>query len=160
MGSLRKNGRCAPSLDEPLADTHYVSVFIIHFLNTPARSYGILRKLYLDLDLSIREIVELTGAAWSKTSITEAIKTHNITKGKSLKLLRLMYGYKVVRGQIHPGQKEQRVIKLIMKLHGEEQSFRQIAKYLNDKKIKSKNGGSWDKSVVSAIVTREQEELK
>lgn len=126
----------------------------------PAENYGILRKLYLDLDLSIREVVELTGFAWLKTSVVDAIKAHNLFKGKSLKLLRPKYGYKIIRGQIQPDKKEQGVIKLIMNLHDQEQSFRQIAKHLNDKKIKSKKGGTWDKSVVSAIVKREQEESK
>ncbi|PIP96811.1 MAG: hypothetical protein COW00_16955 [Bdellovibrio sp. CG12_big_fil_rev_8_21_14_0_65_39_13] len=35
-----------------------------------------------------------------------------------------------------------------------------MAKHLNDKKIKSKKGGKWDKSVVTAIVRRQQEEEK
>lgn len=153
-------GRCAPNPDEPLVTPRYVSVFITHFLNTPAENYGILRKVYLDLDLSIREIVELTGSAWLKTSVVDAIKTHNLSSEKSIKLLRSKYGYKIVRGQTLSNEKEQKVIKLIMKLHGEGQSFRQIAKHLNDKKVKSKKGGTWDKSVVSSIVKREQEESK
>jgi hypothetical protein len=104
--------------------------------------------------------VELTGSAWLKTSVVDAIKTHNLSSEKSIKLLRSKYGYKIVRGQTLSNEKEQKVIKLIMKLHGEGQSFRQIAKHLNDKKVKSKKGGTWDKSVVSSIVKREQEESK
>lgn len=46
----------------------------------------------------------------------------------------------------------------MIKLYDDGQSFRQIAKYLNDKKIKSKKGGQWDKSVVSTIIRRKQEE--
>lgn len=153
-------GRRAPSSGEPLVDTHYVAVFITHFFNAPAQNYGILRKLYLDLDLSIREVVELTSSEWSKTSITEAIKVHDLFKGASLKVLHSKYGYKIVKGKIQPNKKEQEVIRLILKLHGKGQSFRQIAKHLNDKKIKSKKGGTWGKSVVSTIVKREQEESK
>ena len=75
-------------------------------------------------------------------------------------MLRVKYGEMLVKGQIIPSPKEQQVIKLIIKLHNEGQSFRQIAKHLNDKKIKSKKGGQWDKSVVTTIVRRQQEEEK
>ncbi|HAB53103.1 MAG TPA: hypothetical protein DCE80_13205, partial [Ignavibacteriales bacterium] len=35
---------------------------------------------------------------------------------------------------------------------------RQIAKHLNDKNIKSKTGGKWDRSVVAAIIKRKSRE--
>ena len=100
--------------------------------------------------------MELTNSGWSKTSVREAIKLHDLFKGASLKVLHSKYGYKIVKGQIQLNKKEQEVIRLILKLHDEGKSFRQITKHLNDKKIKSKKGGNWDKSVVSAIVKREQ----
>mgnify|MGYP000510021020 CR=1 FL=1 len=156
VGSSRENGRCAPSSGEPPVATYYVSVFITHFLNTPAQNYEILRKLYLDLNLSVREIVELTDSGWSKTSIVEAIKAYDLLKENPKKMIRLKYGYKIVKGQIKPIKKELEVIKLIKKLHNGGHSIRQIAIYLNNKKIKSKRGGNWDKSVVSAIVKREK----
>ena len=153
-----KNGRATQTLDEPLSDVSYVSVFTTHFLNAPAKNYGILRKLYIDLGLSLRDIVELTESAWPKTSILEAIKQGQIIKPKSLEPLRQKYGVRFVRGKLVSHEKEQSVIKLILKLSGEGKSQRQIAKHLNDKNIKSKAGGQWDRSVVAAIIKRESRE--
>ncbi|OFZ52112.1 MAG: hypothetical protein A2381_02565 [Bdellovibrionales bacterium RIFOXYB1_FULL_37_110] len=143
---------------KPLTNVSYVSVFTIHFLNAPAENYGILRKLYIDLGLSMRDIAELTESAWPKTSILEAVKQCQINKPKSLESLRQKYGVRLVRGKLVSHEKEQSVIKLILKLSGEGWWQRQIAKHLNDKNIKSKTGGRWDKSVVTAIIKRESRE--
>lgn len=102
----------------------------------------------------------VTDSIWPKTSILDAIKIHGLSKDQGSQMLRVKYGEMLVKGQIVSSPKEQQVIKLIMKLHEEGQSFRKIAKHLNDKKIKSKKGGQWDKSVVTTIVRRQQEEEK
>ncbi|MCB9093388.1 MAG: recombinase family protein [Halobacteriovoraceae bacterium] len=101
-----------------------------------------------------------TDSVWPKTSILDAIKHHGLSKDQGTQMLRVKYGEMLVKGQIISSPKEQQVIKLIMKLHEDGQSFRQIAKHLNDKKIKSKKGGKWDKSVVTSIVCRQREEKK
>ena len=104
------------------------------------------------------QIVVLTDSAWPKTSILDAIKLHGLSKEQGNQMLRVKYGEMMVKGQIISSPKEQQIIKLIIKLHDEGHSFRQIAKHLNDKKIKSKKGGQWDKSVVTTIVRRQQED--
>ena len=102
----------------------------------------------------------VTDSVWPKTSILDAIKLHGLSKDQGTQILRVKYGEMLVKGQIVSSPKEQKIITLIMKLHDDGQSFRQIAKHLNDKKIKSKKGGQWDKSVVTTIVRRQQEEEK
>ncbi len=121
---------------------------------------GTLKKLYLDLGLSVRQIVAVTDSAWPKTSILDAIKIHGLGKDQRAQMLRFMYGKMMANGEIVSNQKEEQIIKLIKKLQVEGQSFRQIAKHLNNKKIKSKKGGLWDKSVVATIFRRQQEEEK
>lgn len=157
---LSENGRATATLNEPHPNLSYISVFITHFFNTPAENYGILKKLYLDLGLSMRQIVAVTDSVWPKTSILDAIKLHDLGKDQGAQMLRVKYGEMLVKGQIVSNLKEQKIIKLIMKLHNDGQSFRKIAKHLNDKKIKSKKGGQWDKSVVTSIVCRQREEKK
>lgn len=107
---LIESGRGSETLDEPLPNLSYISVFITHFLNSPAENYGTLKKLYLDLDLSLRDIVLLTVSQWPKTSILEALKLHGIEK-KNIKKLRAKYGEQIVKGGLKPDLKEQRVIK-------------------------------------------------
>ena len=141
-------------LDEPPAARSHVSVFITHFLNRPVENCGILRKLYLDFDLSMWNIVELTDSAWPKTSILEAIKTRGIEKEKFL-TFRPRYGMCVVDGQLVPHEQEQEVIKLILKLKGDGRPQRDIANRLNSMKIKSKTGRRWQGSVISTIARRE-----
>ena len=98
------------------------------------------------------KISELTEGKWPKTSIIEALQAHGIKKSDTPKP---KYGYKVENGGLVLCEKEQKIIKLILKLHTQDNSFRQIARILNEKKIKGKYGGLWDKSVISTIIKRE-----
>ena len=132
----------------------YVSVFTEHFLNTPAENSGILRKLYLDFDLNMREIVELTDSRWSRTAVVEALKLHGISKANALS--RTKYGEQVVKGEIVPHPRERKVIDLMLRLMDEGQTPYKISKYLNDKGIKGKLGGCWDKSTVRTVIQRER----
>ena len=72
------NGGVAEILDISTYDSSYVSLFIIHFLNTPEKNPKILRKLYIDFKLSIRDIERLTQFSWSKSSILRALRAHKI----------------------------------------------------------------------------------
>ena len=58
----------------------YVSLFITHLLNTPEKSSKILRKLYVDLKFSTRDIEKLTQFLCSKSSILRALRKHKIIK--------------------------------------------------------------------------------
>ena len=124
-------------------------------MNNPKENIGILRKLYLDFDLSLKKISEFTDGSWSKTSIIEALQSEGIKKSEGQILSKPRYGYKIVNGELQPIAKEQNIIKLILELYEQENSLRQIARTLNNKNIKSKTGGLWDKSVVGAIIKRE-----
>ena len=75
-----RGGRGSEIIGKPNHNSSYVSLFITHFLNTPAEKFGILRKLYVDFKLSTRSIEKLTQFSWSKTSILEALKKHKIRK--------------------------------------------------------------------------------
>ena len=71
------------------------------------------------------------------------------------KQLRVKYGHRIVKGQLVPHQEEQKIIKMILEQSKNGNSQRKIAKTLNEKGIKSKKGGLWEKSVVAAIIKRE-----
>ena len=72
------NGGVREILDISTYDSDYVSLFITHFLNVPEKNLEILRKLYIDLKLSTRDIEKFTQSAWSKSSILRALKKHKI----------------------------------------------------------------------------------
>ena len=76
----RGNGGVREILDISTYDFGYVSLFITHFLNTPEKNSKILRKLYINLRLSTRDIEKLTQFSWSKSSILRALKKHKIIK--------------------------------------------------------------------------------
>jgi hypothetical protein len=77
------NGGGGQSLGERFTPTPYLSVFIPHFLGSPAQNSGILRKLYVDFNLSKEKISQITG--WSRTSIGDALSELNIRKKKEIK---------------------------------------------------------------------------
>lgn len=87
-GDLKTNfgllhyGGGGQSLGERFTPTPYLSVFIPHFLGSPAQNPEILRKLYINFDLSKEKISQITG--WSRTSVGDALRELNIRKKKGV----------------------------------------------------------------------------
>jgi len=156
VGPVRFGGRSL-RLDEPLSTVSYVSVFIPHFIGNPAENHEILRKLYLDFDLSSYQISDLTG--WSRTSISDYLRKAKINK-ESIKSPIPRYGEREVSGVRVPHQAEQKVIQKIVSLKSKGHSFREIARVLTESGIPSKRGGQWSKTTVQEIYKREQERKK
>ena len=139
---------------EPFPQVSYLSVFIAHFLVSPTENLEILRKFYLEHRLSTLQIEEITDSAWTKPTLIEALKQHQISRDRLPS--RLKYGEKLVGGKRVPHKEEQKIIQQIMALRNKEMSLRAIAKYLNDKNIPSKLGSKWNKTTVAEIINREQ----
>ena len=112
-----------------------------------------MRKLYLDFDLSMREIAELSGSLWPRTSIVEALKLHGIHH-PTTPSRRLKYGERVVKGKIVSHPREQKILALMRSLANEGRTPYGVAKYLNLQGLKGKRGGKWDKNTVRAILER------
>jgi hypothetical protein len=151
------SGGCAQTLDEPLSTISYVSVFISHFIGNPAENHEILRKLYLDFDLSSYQISDLTG--WSRTAIGEHFRNANIKK-KSFKSPLPRFGERDASGIRTLHHKEQKVIQKIVSLKSNGYSFKEIIRILTDSDIQSKLGRSWSISTIQKIYKRELEKKK
>ncbi len=140
-----------------------VSVFIPHFLCLPSFNHGILRKLHTEWRLSARSIVDLSGGVWAKTSISQALRKHQLTKpshAQQTPTFHRRYGKTLLKGKLVDHKGEQRIIEQMLELKSQGKSSYQIAKHLNSKKIKSKTGGLWTYPTVTVIIKREtQEEL-
>ncbi|MBK24541.1 MAG: hypothetical protein CME70_11155 [Halobacteriovorax sp.] len=151
--SLAKFGGRSELLDELCNAEPYVPIIITHFFNKPIQNSGLLRKLYLEKDLSSYEIHRKTN--WSRTSISDALRTLGIEKSNR-KAPVLSYGEKLIGTTrvVHKG--EQKIIEKMLALLDEEQNFSQISKYLNSKNIPTKRGGSWHPSTVKEIIKRIQ----
>ncbi|MBH46957.1 MAG: hypothetical protein CME71_02170 [Halobacteriovorax sp.] len=145
------------TLDEPLSTVSYVSVFIPHFIGNPAENHEILRKLYLEFDLSSYQISDLTG--WSRTAISDYLRKAEINK-EFIKSPIPRYGEREVGGVRVPHQAEQKVIQKIVTLKSKGHSFREIAKFLTESGVLSKRGGQWSKTTIQEIFKREQEKKK
>lgn len=141
---------------EPDIERPYISVFIPHFLGKPSVNLLILRKLYLEFDLSTPQIAEITG--WGRTSISDAIKKFEIKK--ILKTPHPKYGERTVGNKKVPHKGEQQVIKKIMDFKNQGRSYSAIVKFLNQEKIPAKKGGKWHKTAVQNIVERQRKEKK
>ena len=139
--------------ESPVAGS-YVSVFIEHFLNDPSDNIGILRTLHTDFNLSAKEISELTGFRWARTTIVEALKLNGISN-KNIVPHTNRYGERVIGGEVRLHPQEQKVIGLMLELADQGKTPSQISRYLNGRGIKSKFGGSWDRGTVRTIVKRE-----
>lgn len=151
----RKDG--GRNLDEPSNDHSYLSIFTTHFFGTPAENQVILRKLYVDFDLSSQQISQITG--WPRTTISEFLKRSKLTKAQ-LKPPTPRYGERIIGGVRVPHQAELRVIEKMISLRKNGQSFRAIAQTLNAQGVPTKKGLQWSKTTVQSIVNRHQEEQK
>jgi len=147
------NGGRSEPLDELCDAEPYVAIFITHFFNKPIQNSGLLRKLYLEKDLSSYEIHKKTN--WSRTSISDALRSLRIEK-PNRKAPTLSYGEKLIGATrvVHKG--EQKIIDKMLALLDEGQNFTQISKYLNNKNIPTKRGGLWHPSTVKEIIKRIQ----
>ncbi len=146
------NGGRSTMLDELCDYTNYVPVIIAHFFNKPIQNSKLLRKLYLEKDLSSYEISKLTG--WPRSSISDATRALGFKK-EEVKAPTLRFGEKLVGTTrvVHKG--EQKVIEKMISLREKGYSFKRISEHLNDKNIPTKLGGSWYPSTVKDIVKRE-----
>lgn len=154
-------------VDEPRCHAHQSSprvdncstliILAFHYLSMPIHNEGLLRKLYLEEDLSSYQIAEISG--WSKTNITQALRKLGIAK-EQRRGPQPQFGMKVEASRHVPHQGEQRIIKKMVALRSKGLSFRAIANHLNEKKIPSKQGGQWNKTTVADIIRREQSQEK
>lgn len=127
-------------------------VIITHFFNKPIQNAELLRKLYLEKDLSSYEISKLTS--WSRSSISDAIRALGIKKDE-IKSPSLRYGEKLSGTTRVAHKGEQKIINKMINLHKHGYSFKKISEYLNENNIPTKLGGSWYPSTVKSIVKRE-----
>lgn len=144
-------------LGEPLTEFSYLSIFIPHFIGKPEENQEILRKLYLDFDLSSYQIAEITD--WSRTAISDYLRRESLTK-TIRKSPTAKFGERIVGGFRVANQSEQKIIQKIVSLRAEGISYREIAKILNDSGISTKKGNAWSKTTVQDIYKREQENQK
>jgi hypothetical protein len=72
-------GRCHPH-QFSFVDSNYSSLIILtfHYLSTPIQNEELLRKLYIEMDLSSYQAAEVSG--WSRTSISDALKILDLSK--------------------------------------------------------------------------------
>lgn len=129
-----------------------LSIFDFHYLAKPIQNEELLRKLYIEMDLSSYQISEISG--WSRTSISDAIRTLEIEKD-GRKGPMPQYGMKK-EGATHVVHKgEQKIIKKMLTLRNKGLSYISIAEKLNEENIPSKLGKKWNKSTVADIIKRE-----
>jgi hypothetical protein len=144
-------------LDEPLSNVTYVSVFIPHFIGSPSGNCKILRKFYIDCDLSSYKIAEITG--WSKTAISESLRKSKIKKF-NIKSPTPSFGERDLGGIRIKNKSEQKIIQKILVLRSKKYSFQKIANELNKIGITTKHNCNWTKDSIQKISKRETENLK
>ena len=140
------------TVGEPLAQFSYLSVFT-HFLSNPAENLQILRKLYIEHELSSYRIEEITDSSWPKSTIVNALKKHDIQRQRVS--VHTKYGEKIVGGRRVPHLSERKTIKKIIEMRNGSHSFQQIATVLNEQGIPNRSGGHWDKTTIGIIYKRE-----
>ncbi len=134
-----------------------ISIYTSHYFCLPIQNEQLLRKLYLELDLSSYQISEFTG--WSRTAISDALRLLDIKKDKR-KGPNAAFGMKKegTTYVVHKGEKK--VIKMILTLREKGLPFPQIAIDLNNKNYKTKMNKSWTKVSVREVYIKHSKKDK
>lgn len=141
--------------------------FIELSTRTPSRIIEKCAPLY-EKGLSLRDIEERTGIP--KTTIRETLTKNgfalrNPANGNAKKIDNKKnkrggstpFGYAYLDGKRLMDPKEQIALRKILKLHKEGKSYQAIADNLNNKKISTRSGKPWIRSVVRSIILKEKE---
>lgn len=149
-------------------DEHRISHDFIELSpRTPARIIEKCAPLY-EKGLSLRDIEERTGIA--KSTIRETLKKsgfalRNSLNGNSSKIDNKQtkrggstpFGYAYLDGKLLMDPKEQVALRKILRLWNSGKSYQAIADELNDKKIPTRSGKPWIRSVVKSIILKAKE---
>ncbi len=81
-------------------------------------------------------------------------RKHPIT-GDLINYGQVPFGYRGVNGTLHIDPFEQFVLQHIRQMHKDGANLGQIARYLTESGIPTKNGGKWQRNTVNKILTRE-----
>jgi hypothetical protein len=103
-------------------------------------------------ELSLREMAECTGIAKSTIQETLRVQPRPVKRKSGF----APYGYIYFDGKIILDPKEQLVFRNILKLHELGKSYQNIANELNAKKITTRFGKLWGKSIIRSLVLRER----
>ena len=102
---------------------------------------------------SAQQIAQFTG--WSKTSIIDALSALGITRPPKQRL-RPPFGWKISPdGQFVAHVREQKIVRKIVQLSAKGLSATRLAKFLNEKKVPTKNRKRWEHKTIKAILERE-----
>lgn len=134
---------------------------------TPARIIEKCAPLY-ETGLSLRDIEERTGIAKStirETLTRSGFALRNPLNGNASKIDNKRtkrggstpFGYAYLDGKLLMDPKEQIAIRKILNLWESGKSYQAIADELNDKKIPTRSGKPWIKSVVRSIIMKAKE---
>ena len=144
---------CSSVSSYELSRCPFISIYEFHCFAMPVQNEGLLRQLYMEMDLSSYQISEISG--WSRTSISDALRELDIKK-ETRKGPLPQYGMRK-EGTTHVVHKgEQKIIGQMLSLRDAGLSFDAIANKLNEENIPSKSRGRWNKSTVKEIIKREQ----
>lgn len=119
------------------------------------RQESFLRQKYEAEGLSTGQIADQIFSA--KSTVSKYLKAFDIatTPTNPSRKGQLAFGEKVSKGELRKKMTEVDVIKAIMRLHSEGYSLRQIAAWLDARKIKTKNRkGRWQATTVMKILKR------
>lgn len=162
-GSLEMFGGPRVSTGEP----YYSHDFIELFPRTPARIIEKCAPLY-EKGFSLRDIEERTGIAKStirETLTRDGFALRNPLNGNASRIDNKRtkrggsspFDYAYLDGKLLMDAKEQIALQKIFSLWKSGKSYQAIADELNDKKIPTRSGKPWIKSVVRSIIMKAKE---
>ena len=164
------NGRPLPTTDAPknrLSNYHDLIKFLP---KTQENNYLKIMPFY-EQKMPINEIARQTGIARStvRSTLKKAClpnnKNKSATKLKDKKPIKWKgggtpFGYAYLEGKFVIDPKEYKVVLTIYREWLNAQSYRAIARNLNAKKIKTRNGKVWTNEIIKRIIDRHECDLK
>lgn len=163
-------GRAVPTTGAPKKGIAKYHDFIRFIPKNKENIYLKCSPLY-EKGLSLNEIARQTGFAKSSVRDAFALTGLPLRKNKSAKKLEtkrqiivkgggVPYGYAYLEGQLLIDPKEYKNILKIYRQWQNAQSYRAIARHLNDQKITTRAGKKWTNEIIKRIIDRHESDLK
>jgi hypothetical protein len=164
------NGGAVATTSAPSKTITYLHDFILYLPKTKENIFLVCSPLYVQ-GLSLSEIERQTG--FSRNTIrdiftSEGLPLRSSKPGTASPLKNpegmrggtLPYGYTYLKGKVVPAPKEYKIVIKIYRLWKGNQTFRAIARQLDDLKIPTRTGRKWTHELIKKIIERHEADLK
>lgn len=143
----------------PRINDEYVEFIRSHDAFSDKNHFNPIRRLVVDYNISYEKARKLVGKTEKETLWNiEEFKKNHVLKEKTIfiggKIHNVKFGYEIdtTTGETIENKDEQKTIRIVVRERKKGMSYNEIIEYLNNKKIRNRNGKKWYPSTIMRVL--------